>query len=147
MISLEVVQAEIITLLKDDIDLGLRVGVEIREEQWQGTQFDYPCIRTSAVSAIPMGEDLCGPNNSRNRFSVLSMAEDASSQNADINMGLAIKALAGRVFTGAATAFTNPFVSGKIRVVAPGQQSALNDPQNLWTARTTFEVNIYEQIP
>ena len=61
------------------------------------------------------------------------MAEDASSQNADINMGLAIKALAGKVFTGAATAFTNPFVSGKIRVVAPGQQSESGLPDTAET--------------
>lgn len=147
MISLEAVQAEVIALLKADAPLVARVGVEIREEQWQGTQFVYPCIRAGASSAVPMGVDLCGPNNSRNRFIVWSMTEDASSQNADINMGLAIRALAGKYLSGAATAFTNPFTSGMIRVVAPGQQSAIANDQNVWMAQTTFEVNLYEHVP
>lgn len=147
MISLEAIQAQVITLLKADAALVARVGVEIREAQWQGTQFLYPCIRAGVFTAVPTGPDLCGPNNSHNRFVVLSMAEEASSQDADINMGLAIRALAGRYLSGAATAFTNPFTSGLIRVVAPGQQSAVINDQNVWVAQTTFEVNVYEHAP
>lgn len=56
MISLSTVQEAFVTTLKADptITVTLYDAHEIREDQWQGKDFTYPCIRVDVQSANPL---------------------------------------------------------------------------------------------
>lgn len=145
MISLEAVQASIISLMKADAALVNRVGSEIREDQWQGTEFSYPATRVELESGLHYTRDQCRNTHSRVRFRVRTYSEQSSSQLADVLAGMVVSALLGNTLSGSGTDTTNPFYSGLIELAAPGQESAKQNPQNLWEARVTFEVHIHER--
>ena len=147
MISSEAVQAALVTALKADAPLVALFGVEIRESQWQGTQFVYPCLRVGVVTGLPYTKDHCRFTHSNTRFTISSQSEEASSQDADIGAGLVVSALLGQTIEGAGTPTTNPFYSSLIELAAPGQESAIINSQNAWTARVHFEVHIHERTP
>lgn len=56
MVSLEHVQQSIIDKLKLDVPLVAVVGLEIREDSWQGTEFAFPAIRIALGTMRPSSD-------------------------------------------------------------------------------------------
>ena len=70
---------------------------EIREDQWQGTEFYYPNIRVRMISNNPYGEsDQC--NASTFSVSIMAFSQEASSQEADKIAGIISTSLHAKSF-------------------------------------------------
>lgn len=69
---------------------------EVREYQWQGTQFTYPNIRVRMIDNIPLDRNC---NHSTIRFSLLVFSEDASSLEANRISGIINSELHDKSFT------------------------------------------------
>ena len=81
-------------LITEDNPTGL---VEIREDQWQGTEFDYPNIRVRMIGNSPFGDsDQC--NASTFSVSIMTYSEQASSQEADKMSGIISTSLHAKSF-------------------------------------------------
>ena len=90
--SLTAVTSQLVTI--DGIAIG---ATEIREDQWQGTEFEYPNIRVRMISDIPYGDsDQC--NASSFTASVMVFSQDYSSQQADRISGIISTSLHGKSF-------------------------------------------------
>ena len=107
MITNEEIQSALITYLKSKsaivnalVDLnGTLIGAkEIREDQWQGTEFDYPNIRVRMISNNPIGDsDQCDASNFS--VSIMSFSEIASSKTAEHISGIISTSLHAKSFT------------------------------------------------
>lgn len=138
MISTTELQEQIITALEADAPLVAVVGVEIREEEWQGKEFAYPNVRVGMASNIPMAAgDTCRHSNSTMGFRVLCYSEDPSSQEADTLVGFIMDALLGEQF------ITPGFTTGEIRLGRQGQIPAKRTPQRVWRSEVHFAINCY----
>ena len=70
---------------------------EIREDQWQGTEFDYPNIRVRMISNAPFGDsDQC--DASTFTVSIMVFSQDYSSQEADKISGIISTSLHAKSF-------------------------------------------------
>lgn len=80
MISHASFQEQVIDKLQAFGALTLIVPVvEIRESQYQATEFTYPNVRVDTRSQIPEGTGKCRPTISIENFAVLAYSEDDSS--------------------------------------------------------------------
>lgn len=69
---------------------------EIRETQWQGTEFTYPAIRVDTRNQIPEGSGQCRPTISIENFTILAYSENDSSLECERICFEIIEALFGR---------------------------------------------------
>lgn len=77
-------------------------ATEIREDQWQGNDFGYPCVRIKLLPSEPYGNAGCPQSFS---VSFLVFSDDASSQEADKIAGIINNELHGKQFTSNSIAF------------------------------------------
>jgi hypothetical protein len=101
MLSNNDIQAALLSYLKSKSTITSEVTnpdgiIEIREDQWQGTDFDYPCIRIRLISNVPQTSECDKTNIS---VSFLVFTEDASSQNSDKIAGIINTILHDKQFT------------------------------------------------
>jgi hypothetical protein len=81
------IQAALVAYLKGKTDITDLTGVdEIREDQWQGTNFSYPNVRVRMISNRPVGGKDCPLQTITVSFMVFS--EDASSLEAEQIAGI-----------------------------------------------------------
>lgn len=81
MISVISFQEEIIDALAACADLTALVDSdEIREYQYQGTEFAYPCVRVDVRNQVPEGDAPCRLTISIINFAVLAYSEEESSR-------------------------------------------------------------------
>lgn len=92
------IQAAIISYIKLSATITAVVtSLEMREDQWQGSDFTYPNIRVRLISNEPLGSpDTC--SMSRITVSFMVFTEDSSSQNSDKIAGIINNVLHGRSF-------------------------------------------------
>ena len=84
MIDNSIIQADLIAWLKARATLTalLATNKEVREDQYQGTRFDYPAVRLSLTQQIAiLNAEQC--DLARLNFSIRSYAEGGSSRVAD----------------------------------------------------------------
>lgn len=139
MLSPVVVQVAIVAKLKADIDLvawltARSVSDEIREAQWQGTDFSYPAVRVDLGVQVPKG-DHCYTKNARISFIILSYAEGPSSKACNELAALVNSSLLGKSIVGTG------FHSGLIQ--SDGLQPATFVVENIWRATEAFHLNLY----
>jgi hypothetical protein len=80
MISHASFQEQVIDELQGYANLVALVNIdEIREFQYQGTEFNYPAVRVDARTQIPEGAGNCRTKHSIENFAVVAFSEDASS--------------------------------------------------------------------
>jgi hypothetical protein len=86
-----------ITSTLKDID-GVLIGAkEIREDQWQGTEFEYPNIRVRMISNNPFGDsDQC--DASTFTVSIMTFSQSASSLEAEQISGIISTSLHAKSF-------------------------------------------------
>ena len=90
MLGVDDIRSALISYMKANSTITTALGstVEIRERQWQGTEFVYPCIRVSIGSAVPQmaGEcDVFDCNVSITVFSELAQSSQADNITGIIN--------------------------------------------------------------
>jgi hypothetical protein len=91
---LKTVTAVVALLVTED---NLTGTSEIREDQWQGTEFYYPNIRVRMISNAPYGDsNQC--NSSTFSVSIMAYSEEASSQEADKIAGIISTSLNAKSF-------------------------------------------------
>jgi len=73
------VQSAVITVLKADTDLVAVVGDEIREDEWPGTDWAYPCVRVALNLLTPNSTGNCHLKNWTVTFSTLVLTQPTSS--------------------------------------------------------------------
>jgi len=138
MIPNDVIQKALISRLKSDTDLVTALGgsTEVREQQWQGRQFNYPAVRVAIGVQVPdIRKSPC--NWSRISFSVLCFSEERSSHEADHIAGLVNAALHDKAFDVAADGFR----FHKIRSL--GLVSARRASERIWAAEAFFDAEIH----
>ena len=94
----------IIAKLKASSSVTAELGAatDIKESQWQGTEFDYPAIRVRINSNIPVGSADCGAAFTA---SILVFTEDASSAKCDEIAGIISEVLHDTQFVSAGMNF------------------------------------------
>lgn len=106
MIRNDQIQAAIISYFKGKTNITdqLAAGAtEIREDQWQSTDFTYPHIRVRLLSLEPLDD---GCEHYRVRFSGLTFSEESSSQQADRIAGIIANEIHNKSFMSNGFAFS-----------------------------------------
>lgn len=110
---------------------------EVRENQFQGTEFSYPAIRVSVNYNNPTGEGPCRDDVSRIYFSITAWSESTSSKEADDLLGLVGEALDEAIID------DTDFRTGNISLGS--LNSAIRIAPRLWRAEAPFRANIYQK--
>lgn len=85
--SNDLIQTAIIARLKAESTVTAEVTAsEVREDQWQGTEFIYPNVRVRMINNVPVRGFECNTGNID--MSVLVHTQDDSSRNADRIAGI-----------------------------------------------------------
>jgi len=138
------IQQELVTRLKDGtrpeiatLHAALATDEEIRENQFQGTQFAYPAIRVAFTYLNPTENTPCRDDIFRSYFSIVSFSESTSSLEADTIAGLVAEALDEAMIN--VTAFRTGNISlGSVN-------AAIRIGPRLWRAETFFRTSIYQK--
>jgi len=146
MITNEQIQQALITRLRDGtrpeiaaIHAALATDEEIRENQFQGTQFDYPAIRVSFAYLNPTENTPCRDDVFRSYFSIIAYSEDTSSLEANTIVGLVAEALDEELLNEAT------FRTGNISLGSVND--AIRIGPRLWRAEVFFRTSIYQRTP
>ena len=141
MISTASVQAAIITILKADAALVAALNgssAEIREEQWMGTDYDYPCVRVHITRLAPIGEPgSCEDTAFDCDFNAAFREVDPSSTSTADGMALIIAALVGEKLSG--TGFV-----GRSAVKLADVPGPIAEAENTWMSRAFFHCRLQE---
>lgn len=146
MITNSEFQEALITRLKDNTRAEIAAlhaalagsdSSEVRENQFQGTEFLYPAIRVHVNYNNPIGEPPCRDDLFRLYFSITSWSETASSKEADDIAGLVGEALDEQIIDAAS------FRTGNISL--GNINSATRIGPRLWRAEAFFRTNVYQK--
>lgn len=130
------IQESIVTKLKADTNLTTWLAArssanEIREDEWQGSDFAYPNVRIEVVQQEDMGDPPC---HILTLFNVFSYAEGYSSLDCDVLSGLVRAALRGKHLTG--TGFMS------LKIALEGSPGAVQAGDRIWRATEQFSALI-----
>lgn len=102
---------------------------EIREDQWQGTEFDYPNVRIRMISNNPLSDNLsCSFTDFSVSFMVFS--QEASSKEADKLAGIIGILLSGKSFS---------YSGVSIHLKANNLIPAVRSDRNTWRAECLMQ--------
>ena len=99
MIAPDLLQAALIAHLRADAALitALAEGANgVRESQWRGTSFQYPCVRVGRPALTPYGNGTCSGRDARAMWEIQAISKADSSITAQDIQGLILAALEGR---------------------------------------------------
>jgi len=144
MIANQQIQEALVTRLKDGtrpeiaaLHAVLAADDEIRENQFQGTQFAYPAIRVSFAYLNPTENTPCRDDIFRSYFSIIAFSEDTSSLEANTIAGLVAEALDEEMLNETA------FRTGNISLGSVND--AIRIGPRLWRAEVFFRTSIYQK--
>jgi hypothetical protein len=140
MVGNDEIQEAIVTRLKADAALvawlaSLSAGDEIRENQWQGTDFTYPAVRIDVETLNP-ATDTCHPRNGLATATVFCFSEQKSSRQCNILARLVNEAMINGQL------FATGFHSGVI--VGAGAVAAFQVATNVWRAANFYRLSVHE---
>lgn len=134
MISINTIQAEIITYLKSRTAItNVVTSAEIREDQWNGTGFIYPNLRVAMLPNRPMAERNCTGNIFD--VSIFVNTETSNSKLADDIAAVVATELHEQSFTQGAYKFTGLIVTQLVPAVADATKK-------VWTAQVQIRGTI-----
>jgi len=141
MISNDLIQAALITALKADTTLvnwltARDAANEIRENEWQGAAFTYPAVRIDIGLQLPITNGVCHVSQSELTFSIISLSEKDSSQQATILAGLVNAALFAKRISG--TGFASLLID------SDGMPGANRTIERIWQVISPYKVRLYE---
>jgi len=137
MIDNDLIQAAIIAKLKANALLtafltGLGATSEIREAQWQGTEFVYPNVRVEIGTQVEDGNPPC---YSMTPFTIYSYSEKDSSREANQLAGFVNDALLRQMVSG--SGWQSQLIIGD------GNIAARRVTERVWQAVNLYRMNIY----
>lgn len=135
MIANQVIQADLVKWLKAQVALTslLFDATEVREDQYQGTLFNYPCVRVALGVQIPIVDsELC--DLARLTFSIRAYTEGGSSKAVDTIAGVANTLIHRKQFFG--TGWYTWFRSA-------GLDSATRTGEKTWRSEASFTGVVY----
>lgn len=139
MINPQVLQAAVISLLKAQSTITAEVGTEIKEDQWEGTEFRYPCLRVSLLTLSPHSNGECRPTIADVAMTVLCFVEGTSSRGAARLAGIVANAIFGkRLKTSEITPVT------RINIPDNGVAMPVPEGERLWRAEVQFTATVKE---
>jgi len=151
MVSPEVIQAAFITLLKSKPYLVSNVnnsspnGPEIREDDWNGTDFLYDGVRVAILNMGPFTNGECRPQFSNVFATVSAHSQGSSSRQCAKLAGLVYKALMGELLIGPGiTPVTRINVPDNTGVTMPVPDGEGDGGLRLWRAEVQCTVQIKE---
>ncbi len=99
MLGVDDIRSALISYMKTKTAITGAIGntTEIRERQWQGTEFEYPCVRVKISSAVPQMAGEC--NIFDCNISIEVFSETAQSSQADDIAGIINTVLHRRSFS------------------------------------------------
>lgn len=142
MISNNVIQAAVVAQLQANTALtnwltSKSATGEIREANYQGTQFVYPATRVDVGTQSPGPEtSICYLTTGETTFTVLSFSEADSSKEADELTGLVNDALMGQRLSG--TGFKT------LAIQSDGLIHADRLAPRIWRATGLYRMQLYE---
>lgn len=141
MIGNDEIQAAIVAKLKDNAALAAWLADrdstdEIRELDWQGTQFSYPAVRVAASEQFP-GEPTskCFLTNGHVTFAIYIFSEHDSSQECDQLAKIVDDALAGKRLSGTGWATMSIQPNGMLHAIRSGERT--------WNASGDYTARLY----
>jgi len=140
MVGNDVVQAALVAALKANTALTTWLAArstagEIREAQYQGTQFSYPAVRVAVGDQVPVG-DTCYTTRAEVTFETWCYSEHDSSQQCDQLAKLVADALLGKRISG--TGFAS------LVILCDSFPHAVRTGERLWEAFALWRMEIYE---
>lgn len=146
MITNNQIQEALVARLRDNtrpeiiaLHAALASDEEIRENQFQGTEFAYPAIRVSFAYLNPTENAPCRDDVFRSYFSVVAYSESTSSLEADNIAGLVAEALDEAMLDEV------DFKTGNISLGSVN--AAIRIGPRLWRAEVFFRASIYQRAP
>ena len=128
MLPNNVIQAAVIARLKSFPSLIALVGTDIKEDDWQGTDYTYPCLRVYLRQQVPILADDC--NLVQVNVSVYGLSDRKSSKEAD--------ALVGEVNN---LLHTHPFSQSVVNVISirsDGLIPSFRMDERTWRSEASF---------
>ena len=120
MISLVAFQEAIVSLLKADASLVARVGLEIREDEWQASNFVYPCVRVGGPTVgSPFGAGGCANSCS---FQIFAFSAEPSSLGCALLTDLVVSAVEEKTFVGPTIRLSTVYIT----LVTPPKRAQVN---------------------
>lgn len=140
MISAELIQKAVIAKLKANAALvaALPSADNIKEAQWQGTDFTYPAVRVDGNPQEPIGNGVDHLKLSTVSWAVKVYSEKDSSFEAGNIMGLVLQALFNTQILNATDNNNLPYFS-IIRIDCTSQEHPFRLSERLWFSQATFE--------
>jgi hypothetical protein len=124
------IQAALIWRLKNAASVTAVVPeVEIREDQWQGTEFTYPNVRVALGVQSPIGDVNC--QISIIPVSVMIFTEDTSSMNCDKITSVVNDLLHGSKFSHGNVRFAS--------ILSRGLVGAIRQDERTWRGESLFQ--------
>lgn len=126
MITVNQIQADFIAYLKTKVSItSLVPAVEIRETEWQGTEFTYPNIRV----AVDLSPNQCAPHDVK--IQVIGSSEQKSSKQVNSIIAVVVDIIQEKSFKYQST----QFIGMKVRNIPKADR----DENNIWA--TDIEID------
>ena len=144
MLTPEEIQAAIILLMKSQPQLVSAVQEEIREDNWMGRDFDYPCYRVALGNLSPATNGECRLKILDIAFSVYCFAEGTSSKHAAYLAGLVMNNLMGKQIRYSDQSGPRIIPVSRIDIPTNGVVAPVPEGERLWRSEVQFISTIKE---
>lgn len=137
MLTPQEVQAAIISLMKSQPELVSAVQLEIREDNWMGTDFHYPGYRVAVNTLSPQTNGECRPLIFEVAWAVYCFAESTSSKDSSYLAGLVAAALMGKQLKSVTIVPVT-----RINIPDNGIMLPVPEGERFWRAEVNFRAQI-----
>ena len=138
MISDEVVSADLIAKMKTFTTMvaALSEGVNgIKELQWQGDTFEYPCVRFDLEDNSIYYDEQEKCTLQEITFSVYIYSQERSSKQCSTIKGLVINNFVGKSWTGTGAKY--------IKIRLDDNSPAIREDERTWRSQATFKTRLH----
>ena len=149
MIAPDLLQAALIATLRADAALITalpELANGVREAQWRGTAFQYPCVRVGRPSLVPYGNGTCSGRDSRASWEIHAISKADSSLTAQDLQGLILAALEGYQLSTAdlKTIAIRPVTLSPVAPVGNSQTVGISPVGDAWMGSISFRTIVTE---
>jgi len=96
MVSVENIQGAVIALLQGNAPVMALTANDVREDEWQGLDFKYPCVRVAIDMVVPQENGNCRQVKALASFTIQCYDDSSSSRRCAMLSGLIVTAIFGQ---------------------------------------------------
>jgi hypothetical protein len=138
MVSTNDVQTAVIGLLTGTYAVTELVHEEVREDEWQGTDFVYPALRVQITNLMPEEDGTCRETKTFAQFTIQCYSEADSSKQCGTLANTVVSAIFGQVLT---RPYMRSLRINVMRVVPPYRTAP-----RIWRSDVQAQCHIYETV-